>query len=277
MVFAPFSAYARRRLRTNREDDLMERAAELARQYIGQPGVLGVYLVGSASRPFRDATSDYDIEVAVTDDVYDATPLADRHVFVIDEGPPRRVDHEFYLRPWSELVGLATSTRDLDHYPFRHAVVLHDPDGALAALFEALGTLPDDVRATRTRVHYLGFLYGAGRAQKCLARGDALNTRLVLDDAIASLVKLLFVLRGLWPAMRHWAKQELREAGVGNAIVDLAEQTLADPSIEGLRALVALANEEMDAAGVSIHRDATAMREWAFLTDEGKQAFREWR
>lgn len=40
----------------------MERAQELSAPYTNKPGVIGIYLVGSASRPFRDRLSDYDIE-----------------------------------------------------------------------------------------------------------------------------------------------------------------------------------------------------------------------
>jgi hypothetical protein len=254
----------------------MERARQLAEKYVGARGVLGVYLVGSASRPFRDATSDYDIEVAVADEAYDAIPVSERHVFVIDPGPPRRVDHEFYLRPWSELESLATSTRDLDHYPFGHAAILFDPEGRLASLFARLASLSDEIRETRTRVHYLGFLFGASRAFKCLDRGDTLNTRLVVDEAIQSLVKFLFVSRGLWPSMKHWSKQELRAAGAPDDIVLAAEAELVTPTADGLRALIARVNDEMDALGSAFHRDPTAMREWALLSEEGKRAFLTW-
>jgi hypothetical protein len=254
----------------------MERARQLGATYAGRTGVIGVYLVGSASRPFKDAISDYDIEVAIEDEAYDATPLAERHVFVIDPGPPRRVDHEFYLRPWSELESLVESTRDMDHYPFGHAAILFDPEGRLASLFARLATLPDDIRETRMRVHYLGFLYGTGRATKCFERGDALNTRLVVDDCIQSLVKLLFVARGHWPSMKHWSTQELRALGVPDEILQRTEEALTAPSADGLRALIPLVNAEMDAADSVFHRDSTAMHEWAFLTDEGKRAFLTW-
>ena len=142
----------------------MDRARELIKPYHGMPGVVGVYLVGSATRPFRDPLSDYDLEVILEDEAFAAVPNAKRLVFALDEGPPRRVDHEFYLRPWSELEGLVRSTLDLDHYPYEHAKVLHDPTGRLTALVERLALLPESVRKTRLRVHYLEFRFGASRA-----------------------------------------------------------------------------------------------------------------
>ena len=98
----------------------MERARELVQPYLEKEGIIGIYLVGSATRPFRDERSDYDIEVVVEDELYRSLPDEERHVFVIDEGPPRKVDHEFYLWPWSEFEGLIGSTLDLYHYPYQH-------------------------------------------------------------------------------------------------------------------------------------------------------------
>jgi len=53
----------------------MERARELIKPYVEMDGVIGIYVVGSATRPYRDELSDYDIEVIVTDDVYESTPI----------------------------------------------------------------------------------------------------------------------------------------------------------------------------------------------------------
>ena len=95
----------------------MERARELIKPYMTMDGVIGVYLVGSATRPFRDPLSDYDFEVIVEDDALALVPALQKLVFVIEEGPPRRVDHEFYLRPWTELDRLVRSTLDLGPPP----------------------------------------------------------------------------------------------------------------------------------------------------------------
>src|ERR1051325_10569197 len=105
---------ARPMIGARRERLLMQRARELIAPYTRREGVRGIYLVGSAGRPFRDAISGYDFEGAMSDEAYSSTPTAERHVFEIDPGPPRRVDHEFFLRSWSELEALVSSTRDVD-------------------------------------------------------------------------------------------------------------------------------------------------------------------
>ncbi|MBC7220139.1 DUF4037 domain-containing protein [Candidatus Bipolaricaulota bacterium] len=254
----------------------MERARGLAERYVGKPGVVGVYLVGSASRPFRDRISDDDIEVALDDAAYEATPLEERHVFAIEEGPPRRVDHEFYLRPWGELLGLEGSPRDLDHYPFQHAAILHDPQGKLSALFPRLALLPPDVRETRLRVHYLEVVFALGRAAKCLDRGSDFAARLVLGEGAVALVKLLAVVCGSWAPTRHWAAEELRLLGVPEGILTAIGDLLAAPSSDRIAAVRDGLHAWLDAQGEEFHRDRMGLIQWAFLTGEGKAAFHTW-
>lgn len=254
----------------------MERAESLIAPYTAKPGVRGVYLVGSASRPFRDATSDYDLEVVLDDGAYAAMPLAERHVFFMDPDQPKRVDDEFYMRPWAEMLALRDSTRDVDHYPFANARLLFDPSGDLATLFAELAAMPDAVRETRTKVHFLEFVVGVRRTQKCVARCEALNTRLIAAGAVEALVKLLFVARGLWPSTRHWSKQELLLAGADAALLEAMEAALAHPTDEAMDDLLARTKADLEGSGVTVQRDWTALREWAFLTDEGKRACATW-
>jgi len=254
----------------------MERARELIKPYLEKPGVIGIYLVGSASRPFRDPLSDYDIEVALEDAAYDDTPLEERHVFLIEEGPPRRVDHEFYLRPWSELAALEGSPRDIDHYPFRHARILHDPEGRLKELFGRLAKLPQGVRDERLKVHYLEAVFGLGRAIKCLERGKELEARLVLGQAGDALVKLLSVARGSWAPTLHWAGEELRLLGIPEEILRRVDELLSNPTREGCEAVRHALDAFLDDLGLDFHRDRLALVRWAFLTEEGKRAFLTW-
>jgi len=254
----------------------MEHARELAQRYVGRPGVIGVYLVGSASRPFRDRISDYDLEVAVEDEAYERTGLEERHVFAIEDGPPRRVDHEFYLRPWSELAAMERSPLDLDHYPFQHAVILHDPQRLLGELFPRLAALPAGVQATRVRVHYLETVFALGRAAKCLDRGSDLATRLVLGEGLVALTKLLAVVCGSWAPTRHWAAEELRLLGVPEEIPARMAALLSAPTPQGIKELLGAVHAWLDHGGISLDRDRTNLIRWAFLTAEGKAAFRTW-
>jgi hypothetical protein len=250
----------------------MERARLLVEPYTLMPWVRGVYLVGSASRPFRDAVSDYDFEIAVDDDAYAGLPDAEKHIFAMDPDAPTRVDYEFYLRPWSELEALPDSTRDLDHHPFQHAKVLYDPEGALAPLLARIAVLPEEVRSVRVRVHYLELLAARGRSAKCAQRGETLNARLVGADGVAAAAKLLFLLSGSWPAMRHWASHELLIAGAHAGVVEQMKAALDG----AVTPLVDTVRELLDAHGFDFHHDIGALRTWAFISDEGKRAFLTW-
>jgi len=255
----------------------MERARRLIEPYIGKDGVIGIYLVGSATRPFRDRLSDYDIEVIVEDDVYARTPDEERQVFVLRDGEPRVVDYEFYLIPWSEFAALVESAHDLFHYPFQHAVVLHDPQGRIGPIVRRLAELPEAVRIERMGVHYLEFRFALGRGRKTRERGGGpLNLRLVFADALGALVKLFFLVERSWPATRHWSGEELRALGVPGDLVSHAAAIDVQSGADEIRALVDRVHSHLDARGETFHRDMTGLQRWLFFTAEGKRAFERW-
>lgn len=238
--------------------------------------VTGVYVVGSATRPHRDALSDYDIEVIVEDEAYERTPVADRQVFAFKEGEPQVVDYEFYLRPWSEFLALVSSTQDLFHYPYQHAIILHDPAGRIAPVVARLAELPEATRQDRLRVHYLEMRFALGRGRKTERRGGALNLRLLRGDAAAALVKLLFLAERSWPATHHWADQELRLLGVPPDLLRDADVALAEPTPERTKRLVDSVGAWLDDQGETFHHDADALIAWAFHSSEGRSAFERW-
>lgn len=256
----------------------MDRARELIRPYLDREGVIGVYLVGSATRPFRDEHSDYDLEVVVTDEVYAKTPDEERHVFVMDEGPPKKVDHEFYLRPWSQFEALADSRQDVVRFGYQHAEILHDPDGRIAKVIRTLGDLPGRVRHERLRVHYLQLLFALGRAKHTVARGGKkdLDVRLTLSSALQAAVDLLFVLCGSWPSGRHWSKEELYLLGVPEELLAGLEEAAATTDLDVWKALLDGIRAFLKSERQTFHEDPAALTRWAYLTDEGKAAFERW-
>ena len=258
-----------------RDADL-ERARELVRSHVARDGVIGAYLVGSATRPFRDALSDLDLELVLEDEAYAATPLEERHVFVIDEGPPRRVDHELYLRAWSDFAALVDSRQDVVRAGYRHAVVLHDPQGRVAPVVERLAEMPAAVRDARLRVHWLELLFGLGRAQKTLGRGKELDARLVLADALRAAVKVLFVAADAWPAPTHWTREELALLDVPAPLLDRLATCASSIDLEEWRALHAGIRARLEARGLRCLEDAEVLVQWAFLTAEGRAAFERW-
>jgi hypothetical protein len=262
----------------------VERARELIRPYLEKDGVIGIYLLGSVTRPYRDGLSDYDIEVVVEDAVYEATPDEERQVFFykdgVEDGGRRVVDYEFYLVPWSDFVGLAESTHDLFHQPYQHAVILHDPDGRIAPIVAKLAELPGDVRRERMIVHYLEFLYRLGRARKTASRADGsgseINLRLLHGDALSALVKLLFLANGSWASVKHWSEEELRLLGVPDDLLVRMRCLDGPPTSEETKALVEAVRSFLDDCGETFHRDMDRIQRWLFFTEEGKRAFERW-
>ncbi len=259
----------------------MDRARELIQPYVQRDDVLGIYVVGSSTRPYRDELSDYDFEVIVTDEAYAMLSDAEKHVFIIDDGPPRRVDHEFYLRPLAEFEGLVSSTHDLFHGPYQYAEILHDPNGVLAEIVAKLATLPEDVRHERMTIHYLEVIEAAGRIKKLRHRqeeGDLseFGIRLLAGEAVRALTKLLFLQRGCWPPVRHWTQQELALVEDGDRLQTAMIDVMRDPTPESCGLLMKQLNAWLSDAGETFHEDVNQLFHWAFLTDDGKKAFEVW-
>ena len=255
----------------------MERARELIKPYVEMDGVIGIYVVGSATRPYRDELSDYDIEVIVEDHVYEGTPMEKRQVFSFKEGESKVVDYEFYLIPWSDFVKLTKSTLDLFHHSAQHAVILHDPDGRIEPIIQQLAELPEDVRLERMTVHFLEFLYRLGRTRKTTNRGELpINLALLQGDALSSLTKLIFLAKGSWPLTKYWSEQEFAELGISDALLDLLKAWMLDPSSDNARMLVGAVREFLNDAGETFHQDMDGIQQWLFFTKEGKAAFERW-
>ncbi len=258
----------------------MERARQLIRPYAEKDGVIGIYLLGSMTRPYRDGLSDYDIEVIVEDAVYDVTPDEERQVLRFKEGEPGVVDYEFYLIPWSDFTALLESTHDLFHQPYQHAVVLHDPQGRIAPIIERLAELSDDVRRERMAVHFLEFLHRLGRARKTANRagegGPTINLRLLYGDALSALVKLLFLAKGSWASAKHWSEQELRQLGIPEDLLSCAARLQGVPDPGAAKFLVEAVRTFLDGCGETFHHDAEGIERWLFFTKEGKRAFERW-
>jgi len=255
----------------------MERVYELIQPYLSKPGVIGIYLIGSATRPHVDERSDLDIEVIVEDAAYDATPMEERQIFAFKDKESRIVDYEFYLIPWSDFVALKESTHDLFHYPYQHAIVLHDPDERIAPVIEQLAALPEDVRTERMTVHFLEFLYRLGRSRKTHDRGDTpINQALLRGDALSCLTKLIFLVHGSWPATAHWSEQELAALDVPLELTSGIKTWLSDPGSDNAAALVRAVRSALDVLGETFHHDMEGSQQWLFFTKEGKAAHERW-
>jgi hypothetical protein len=260
---------------------MVERARELIRPYTTREDVVGIYVVGSSTRPYRDELSDYDFEVIVTDEAYAELADGEKHVFTIENGPPRRVDHEFYLRPLSEFRRLVSSTHDLFHGPYRHAKVLHDPKGVVAETVERLALLPDKVRSARMKIHYLEIVEAIGRIKKLRHRQQGedraeLGVRLLAGEAVRALCKLIFLQSGCWPPVRHWTQQELALVDDADQLEPVMMNVMRDPASGSCDLLMQQLNAWLSSRGETFHDDVHELFHWAFLTDEGKQSFEVW-
>jgi hypothetical protein len=255
----------------------MKRALELIQPYTAMDGVIGIYLVGSATRPYCDERSDLDIEVIVEDALYNRTPMEDRQIFAFKEGEPKTVDYEFYLIPWSDFVNLTKSDLDLFHFPYQHAQILHDPNGRIEPIIKQLAELPEDIRLERMTVHFLECLYSLGRARKTADRGDLpIDLALLRGSAISALVKLIFLAKRSWPSTVHWSEQEFEQMGISDELLNAVKAWLTEPVSDNARAMAGAVRTYLDDCGETFHHDMDGIQQWLLFTKAGKAAFEKW-
>jgi hypothetical protein len=255
----------------------MERARELIRPHLDREGLIGIYVVGSSTRPYRDGVSDYDIELVVEDRAYEALEVHDIHTYEIDEGPPRRVDHELYVRSWTDFIGLIDSTRDLFHFAYQHAQILHDPSGRIATAVGRLATMTPEQQLERIRVHYGEMDFASRRLVKTLDRGGPVDVQLVAGERLRALTKLVFVVYGSWVPPHHWYSRELAQLDDPPTVVVQQGRTTAQaPSRDALDTLRVVVDDWLSSRGHEFHRDRDAYIQWAHCTPEGRKAFATW-
>lgn len=197
-------------------------------EWIAQPEVLGVLLVGSKSRGHNDALSDDDLEVLLTGEAFAKLAPGDCVEWYFEgEGSDRRLIHDTQYTSLSDLQRKAGSAIDLDHWPYEKAQILFDRDGSsVTQAIKAAASMSAEFRYARLRHATIDAGSAAGRAEKTLKRGFEGAGRLLVARSAKALARLLFALEWRWVPLDHWLEPELK--------------TLADPSGAGPKLVEAL-------------------------------------
>ena len=183
------------------------------------PAVLGVIWVGSRVRGYGDAGSDDDLEVVLETAAHAALAPADTYEVLVAPDLPRRALYDAHMTTLADLVAKAASARDLDHWPFAAARVLHDRDGRAAAAVAACAAMAPAFRRARLQHGALDAVAAVTRARKTEARGHMAAAALLTARTAKALTRVLFALEHRWAPLEHWLEPELA--------------TLADPTGAG--------------------------------------------
>lgn len=197
--------------------------AALVSGLAGNGSVLGVILVGSASRGQNDEHSDYDLQVVTADPEF--RPLNPGELIETLRLPFGTV--EIQRTSESDFLALKLSPKDCDHWPYQSAKVLFDR-GTIAAEIELIKAMPAATQSERVRLHLFEFYFYANRVEALEARKDKLNLLLACGHAARTAVILASVSRGKWPPLLHWSAQELRGQNK-HSLAKALENTLLVP------------------------------------------------
>jgi hypothetical protein len=223
------------------QDIFPQTAARLAR-WTTQREVLGVILVGSKSRDYRDDLSDDDLEVFLTDEAFERLAPADCHEFAVEgEGETRKLIFDALYTTLDDLRRKVSSTHDLDHWPYERARVLFDREGDVSRAVEAAGSMGAEFRRARLLHATVDTWIATRRAAKTLRRGMEGGGRMVVARGAKALSRVIFALEWRWVPLDHWLEAEIRTlddpAGAGEKLIEALTSGRPEPLEEALERL----------------------------------------
>ena len=187
------------------------------KEWMAQPEVLGVLLVGSKSHEHADRLSDDDLEVLLTDESgARLSPTDFVEIFLEGEGQIAKLIYDTQYTTLSDLRRKASSNLDLDRWPYERAGILFDRDGTVQSAIKAAATMDAEFRQLRLLHATLDVGIAARRAEKTLKRSAQASARMLLARSVKALSRILFALEWRWVPLDHWLEAEL--------------QTLQDPT-----------------------------------------------
>ncbi|MBA3453907.1 MAG: hypothetical protein H0T42_12505 [Deltaproteobacteria bacterium] len=243
----------------------IQRARQIVQPFAAIEGYLGSFLTGSLMFPGAgDAQSELDIVVLIADEA--APRLQRRHQVVIDRGPPRRKEADVLFTAWSEQAHAGT-TEDIRHWTAGLARVVDDPSQTVAALLADMGHVSEPFAIDRMKLHFLELHHCWVKERRMRERGELINAAYMVRLGAQAAVKTLAFLRRTWPPVPHWTVHGLRHAGVPAGVIDVVGAALVGPADQGLEALLDAVRGQLDAAGLTFHRELLVLDAWWWSGD----------
>ncbi|MCK4259496.1 MAG: hypothetical protein KAX49_10995 [Halanaerobiales bacterium] len=207
--------------------------------------VLGIVLVGSASKSYTDLLSDYDLEVIVTDSYYD-TLDDDQKFYEIEEEKL-----EFLILPESDFLAKIDASQDVEHWPYETFQIIYDTNDYLEEKLIEIISIKPEIREKRLKLHYFEFLFCAQRIERTLMRGNEFNVLMVSAKMNMALIKLLFLLNYRWPPLLHWAMENLEEIdGIPQQLKSMMLESLRKPNAKLAKNLIREVDELLLLSGI---------------------------
>lgn len=217
---------------------------------LARPETLGLLLVGSRALGWAHERGDYDVLILVTPEHLRSLPPEEAQVFLYAEGEfPKRMTGDFSYVSEETLGAHLASPLDIDHWPYRDAVVLFDRTGRLPDWCVRLGTLPEPERRERAIQKYLQMAIALSYATVDDVRGYGVDRQMNLFRSVLAGLHLWFALRGRWAPPFKWWSREVERLEMRPDTRGILEAAILNPTIETVIPLRDHLREEMRHAG----------------------------
>ncbi len=163
--------------------------SECTKQLAGVDGLLGVILLGSISAGMDDETSDYDIQIIVSDEAMAKHPeYADTDIRM-----DRKVD--CWTSTLSEL--RAYDRHGYDVRELLHAMYPIDPDGIVKAAVDELVHYPEEELPPLISARLDSYYDGVFRSLKCFRKGFTFGAHQMAARSMEFFIETIWAVNGL--------------------------------------------------------------------------------
>lgn len=167
------------------------------------PDILGLILIGSRGKGFKNESSDYDAVLITKDESvekikqeYEAKKLAD-------------IDLAIYSLLSFRNYATWNSKEDWDRYSYAHTKILVDKTDELEEIIKEKGYIPKEKHKQFIEWWIDGYVNGVFRSVKCIKNNNKLGAHLEAVNSILDLLTLVFGINGRHRPFLGYVEKEL--------------------------------------------------------------------
>jgi predicted nucleotidyltransferase len=245
-------------------------------EYLAHPETIGVLLCGSRVLGWADHDGDYDAFVVVSQERYRSIPPESTLVRLYADGEtPRRMIGDFSIFSEEVLEESLRSPLDIDHWPYRDAVVIGDPKGTLEAWRRRLAAYPEERWQERAMNRYIQMAVAVSHATSDDVRGFLPDRQINLARAGLAGIHLWFAIRKCWSPPLKWWTREVERMEIRPDTRAILEGAVLNPSVETVTHLREHMKTELRHAGVTDVEDVIGAFARSFLPERRAGVYRD--
>jgi hypothetical protein len=182
---------------------MLDDAKRIAKELSEEKGIIGITICGGLSRGYADELSEIDLNIYLENNVYEE--------WVSGMGPVPHGD-ALWKDKYVDLDFLSFEKEKQEEWDLikkwdaSYNVILHDPEGKIEYLFNEKDIFTSEEKFRCVSEYFENCMYiGNLVTLQWINRGDPLAANQLINNAISSLIGMVFFMNDEYPAYEKWA------------------------------------------------------------------------